>query len=243
MPPCVCNERCCGKNPAIKSAFLWIIQLFRKPWKFNYSWIVFEIISRSLSSLQSLDKFIALQNVILIILLQLTQCLPHLLWTEIAPFNWLILPIYSKTMLWSCSKCLILSVSFLWRAKCCSIDVKMCWSPNYTLLENRLSSWQCFTSYFLAYLIFFVSALCTLSIISVSKSTINHTVTVLESKGEILRNVCKWAGNIHTVPLENILSHFVNKTHFLFFLVLHSLYRLLTFTWLLKHYRKGVCSF
>lgn len=92
---------------------------------------------------------------ILIILLQLTQCLPHLLWTEIAPFNWLILPIYSKTMLWSCSKCLILSVSFLWRAKCCSIDVKMCWSPNYTLLENRLSSWQCFTSYFLAYLIFF----------------------------------------------------------------------------------------
>lgn len=155
MPPCVCNERCCGKNPAIKTAFLWIIQLFRKPWKFNYSWIVFEIISRSLSSLQSLDKFTALQNVILIILLQLTQCLPHLLWTEIAPFNWLILPIYSKTMLWSCSKCLILSVSFLWRAKCCSIDVKMCWSPNYTLLENRLSSWQCFTSYFLAYLIFF----------------------------------------------------------------------------------------
>lgn len=64
-------------------------------------------------------------------------------------FNWLILPIYSNTMLWSCSKCLIFSVSFHWRAKCCSIDVKMCWSPNYTLLENRLSSWQCFTSYFL----------------------------------------------------------------------------------------------
>lgn len=35
---CVYNEYCCLVKIQLKATFLWIIQLFHKPWKFNYSW-------------------------------------------------------------------------------------------------------------------------------------------------------------------------------------------------------------
>lgn len=60
------------------------------------------------------DIFIAKENVIAIMIPLLTQCLLHLIRAESTPFDWLILPSYLSTMLWSWSNCLILSVSFLW---------------------------------------------------------------------------------------------------------------------------------
>lgn len=60
--------------------------------------------------------------------------------------NVLILHVYLNIMLWS--KCFILAVSSSRGPRRCSTDVRMCWSPNYTHLENILSFQNRFQIYF-----------------------------------------------------------------------------------------------